>query len=381
MRLGRSILAASLYGGSPSCYKGWMPRPRRLLGPFLLCVALIAGMGARAAPAADRFALVLGESAYAKLPQLPGCGVSAQVVGERLRALGFAVTVQTDASNGAMSAALIDLAGQAAAAPEPTVVIYFCGYQVEFDNRLFLVPIEASMTRPSDVLTQGLPAQSFLDVAARKTRVGWSLLDTYASPPAQQGGPAAIAHFVASQPAAPGHIVLVAAETAVSTTATPLAQSLAAELAAPPVDLDQAMAAIRRDLAGRATLAIAGSGGGLTLLEPPAKPPAPPPVAAVAPPPAPVPPPAAATAPPPSPPPAPAIAMPEEAQYSEVDRRRVQAALRELGYYDGDVDGVFGPETRAAIRRYQHEIGASMTGTLTPGDATHLVAGLAQGKQ
>jgi Putative peptidoglycan binding domain/Caspase domain len=355
-----------------------MLRPSRFLGPFSLCIALTAGMGAHAAPPGDRFALVLGESTYAKLPPLQGCSVSAQVIGERLRALGFTVTEQTDASNGAMSAALIDLAGQAAAAPEPTIVIYFCGYQVDFDNRLFLVPVEASLTRPSDVLTQGLPAQSFLDVAARKTRVGWSILDTYASPPAQPGEPAAIARFVTGQTTAPGHIIMVAAETAASTTATPLAQSLAAALAAPPVDLDQAAAAVRKDTTGRATLAVAGSGGGLTLLQPPPKPPAPPPVVAVAP--KPVPPPAA---PPvaPAQPAAPAIAMPEEAQYSEVDRRRVQAALRELGYYDGDVDGVFGPETRAAIRRYQHEIGAPMTGTLTPGDATRLVAGLPQGKQ
>jgi len=353
----------------------------RLPGPVSLCIALIAGMGARAAPAADRFALVLGESTYAKLPQLPGCGVSAQVIGERLRALGFAVTEQTDASNGAMSAALIDLAGQAAAAPEPTVVIYFCGYQVQFDNRLFLLPVEASLTRASDVLTQGLPAQSFLDVAARKTRVGWSVLDTYASPPAQQGEPAAMARFVAGQTTARGHIVLAAVETTVSTTATPVAQSLAAALAVPPVDLDQATAAVRKDTAGRVTLAVAGGGGGLTLLQPPAKQPAPPPVAAAAPKaaPTPAPPPAAPVAP--AQPAAPAIVMPEEAQYSDVDRRRVQAALRELGYYDGDVDGAFGPETRAAIRRYQHEIGASMTGTLTPDQATRLVAGLAQGKQ
>jgi peptidoglycan hydrolase-like protein with peptidoglycan-binding domain len=73
--------------------------------------------------------------------------------------------------------------------------------------------------------------------------------------------------------------------------------------------------------------------------------------------------------------------MPEEAEYSVLDRRRIQAALRQLGYYDGDVDGVIGPETRAAIRRYQHELGAPMTGTLTPPEATRLVAGLAQGGQ
>jgi peptidoglycan hydrolase-like protein with peptidoglycan-binding domain len=60
---------------------------------------------------------------------------------------------------------------------------------------------------------------------------------------------------------------------------------------------------------------------------------------------------------------------------SEADRRRVQSALVRLGYYDGKIDGVFGPDSRAAIRRYQHEIGAAMTGKLTAEQATRLANG------
>jgi hypothetical protein len=337
--------------------------------------------GAQAAPPTDRFALILGESQYANLPHLPGCAVSAQIVAERLHALGFDVTEKTDASNGVASAALIDLANQAATVPEPTIVIYFCGYQQSFDNRLFLLPVEAAINRPSDVLTQGLPARSILDVANHKTRIGLSLLDTYAQTPTQPEGSAAMAHLVTGQTLAPGHILLAAAESTAVSTATPFAQSLAAALTVPPVDLDQATAAIRQDVTGRAEVAMAGSGGGLALLVPPAKPVAPPPAAAAPPAPAPAPPSPPSAPPPPAPAPAPVVAMPEEAQYSDLDRRRVQAALRELGYYDGTVDGVFGPETRAAIRRYQHELGASMNGTLTPQQATRLVAGLGQRAQ
>jgi peptidoglycan hydrolase-like protein with peptidoglycan-binding domain len=65
--------------------------------------------------------------------------------------------------------------------------------------------------------------------------------------------------------------------------------------------------------------------------------------------------------------------MPTEAAMTEFDRRAVQAALVRLGYYAAPVDATFGPETRAAIRRFQHEIGGEMTGRLTADQATRLV--------
>ena len=58
---------------------------------------------------------------------------------------------------------------------------------------------------------------------------------------------------------------------------------------------------------------------------------------------------------------------------NEADRRRVQLALQRLGYYDGQVDGRFGPESLAAIRRFQHEVGAEMTGRLTTEQAGRLL--------
>jgi peptidoglycan hydrolase-like protein with peptidoglycan-binding domain len=51
----------------------------------------------------------------------------------------------------------------------------------------------------------------------------------------------------------------------------------------------------------------------------------------------------------------------------------VQLALQRLGYYAGQVDGVFGPESLAAIRRFQHELGAEMTGRLTADQAARLL--------
>ena len=144
--------------------------------------------------------------------------------------------------------------------------------------------------------------------------------------------------------------------------ATPLAASLGANLKPPTVQIAPMLAAVQQQLAGNKAASI------VALRAPPAAaylvgPPAPPPPApsaappVVAPAPSAAPPVAAAAATQP--------ALPAEAAMTAADRRGVQTVLVRLGYYDGRVDGVFGPDTRAAIRRWQHEIGEAMTGRLT----------------
>jgi membrane-bound lytic murein transglycosylase B len=59
---------------------------------------------------------------------------------------------------------------------------------------------------------------------------------------------------------------------------------------------------------------------------------------------------------------------------SEANRRQIQETLRRLDYYRGPTDGIFGPVTRAAIRRFQREIGAKTTGYLTAEEANRLVS-------
>ena len=143
---------------------------------------------------------------------------------------------------------------------------------------------------------------------------------------------------------------------------TPLAHALGAELE-PPAEAGRLLARLQRALAGSpATIATVGEGAGALM---PAA------TAVVM---APVPVPVAASAPPTTPASVDAFTL-DEAQYSENDRRHVQAALLLLGYYAGAVDGQLGAGTRAAIRRYQHEIGAPMTGVLRPPQAARLLAG------
>ena len=43
---------------------------------------------------------------------------------------------------------------------------------------------------------------------------------------------------------------------------------------------------------------------------------------------------------------------------------RVQAALMRLGYFNGDIDGLLGPQTRSAIMAYQKAGGLLQTGRM-----------------
>jgi peptidoglycan hydrolase-like protein with peptidoglycan-binding domain len=58
---------------------------------------------------------------------------------------------------------------------------------------------------------------------------------------------------------------------------------------------------------------------------------------------------------------------------SAADRRQIQTALARLGYDKGPVDGVFGPQTLAAIRRFQQAIGVEPTSVIKADEASRLV--------
>jgi hypothetical protein len=78
--------------------------------------------------------------------------------------------------------------------------------------------------------------------------------------------------------------------------------------------------------------------------------------------------------PPPATPATQTTKLPAEDQMSEADRRQIQKMLQSMKYYQGPIDGKFGPMTRAAIRRYQDSIGEKSTGYLTAEEATRLAS-------
>jgi hypothetical protein len=341
---------------------------------------------AQAAPA--RHALVIGNGTYATLPGLPACLLSAHTVAAALRGAGFDVVEREDVTAGGIDAAIAEAARQLAGDPAASAFVYVCSYATAFNDRPFLLPISANIARPADVLTQGVLAKSLLDLLTQGGgRPAVLALDVVPAPigPAT-GTPANPTPANANmgldamvQVSLPEGLGVIAASQAPPPDApTSLATSLTVNLKGTAVQIAPLLAAVQQQLRAAKPVTIAALHSPAVqayLVGAPPSPPAPPPssasksaespqVATANPP---------ARAPTAAPTPA-LLSMPAEENMTEADRRRIQTVLTQLGYYDGKVDGVFGPDTRAAIRRYQHELGATMTGRLTTEQASKLAA-------
>jgi hypothetical protein len=325
-----------------------------------------------------RTALIISNAQYANLPPLARCTASAAAVRDVLKAKGFEIVERSDVRRGEFDAAIGALAKRTGASPPSVAVVYYCGYAQEFNGRSFLLPAAADIKRENDVLTQGLISKSLVDSLARVgDSTGVVLLDGFQPPGAPATGLARLAEQIQ-----PGSFAVIGVNNdAAAQGPTLTAQALRAQLAADEVSLEKFVGGMRGELAKGAAgtaffVAATGRPSFLVGGKPPPAPvaAAPPPPPAPAPPPPAPPPPPVASAPPAAPAPAPPQqVMVDEDRMSDQDRRQVQLMLATLGYYSGRIDATFGPETRAAIRRYQFEIKAEMTGRLTGEQATKLV--------
>jgi Putative peptidoglycan binding domain/Caspase domain len=354
----------------------------------VLATTLLAPHPLSAAPAHE--ALVIGNGTYTALPPLPGCLLSAHAVSAALHNAGFTVVEHEDATSGATDAAIGEASRGLTAAPGATAFVYVCGYATALNERTFLLPTSANITRPTDVLTQGVLLRSLLEMLSRGGAGSAVVaLDIVPAP----GAPAALGLDGALQGTLPDGLGSIAVTQATPPDGpTPLAAALVANLKAATVPAGSLLTAVQQQLSASKAVTVAAihlpPGQAYLVGGPEPAPAAPPPPTHTAASPAPAPPapaappaPTATTseAPPPAEPAASpsasAAALPDDAQMTDADRRRVQTALARLGYYDGQVDGIFGPDTRAAIRRFQHELHATMTGMLTAAQATRLAGG------
>ncbi|MBM3620814.1 MAG: hypothetical protein FJX20_09000 [Alphaproteobacteria bacterium] len=357
---------------------------RNFVAGAVLALASLGVVQPVAAQSVQRVALVLGNGTYLVQPPVPACPLAARAVADRLRAAGYDVVDRNDVSGGGFDAALADFSGRLAKAPGAGAFIYICGRGASLNDRAFLLPVSATLERPTDLFTQGVLVKAIYDALSRNS-AGPSVVALDVMPPS--GAKPTGFDTVAQAASSDGMAAITVFEASPGPAGTPMSGALIATLgSAPTIENGAFLTALQQRLGSTSASTIAvvrqPKTTGLVVGRPAVAPPPPvaPPVATPPTPPVAQPPAPPVSAPPvatppvatPVAPPPPEATMPEEDLMTLEHRRRMQEALKLLGYYTGPLDGVFGPETRAAIRRFQMQTMAEPTGRLTPQQASRL---------
>src|ERR1700722_7628853 len=100
--------------------------------------------------AEKRVALVIGNSAYVKVPQLPNPASDAAAIASLLRQAGFdVVESKTNLDVNSMRRALRDFAEAVRGAD--VAVVFYAGHGIEVNGANYLVPVDAVLERDIDV--------------------------------------------------------------------------------------------------------------------------------------------------------------------------------------------------------------------------------------
>ncbi len=112
--------------------------------------------------AADRVALVIGNSAYIDSP-LPNPANDARLVATTLRGLGFEVVERIDADQKTMKRAIQEFGDRLTAGGRSSVgLFYYAGHGLQVAGENYLVPVNADIRRESDVTIEAVNAAAVL---------------------------------------------------------------------------------------------------------------------------------------------------------------------------------------------------------------------------
>jgi uncharacterized caspase-like protein len=119
---------------------------------FLASMILACCVANSAAGAELRIALVIGNSLYRDVAALPNPEKDANAMAAFLTKAGFDVTRANNLTLSDMRRTLRDFADKiAAAGPDAEVVLHYGGHGVQIDGENYLIPVDAHITRESDV--------------------------------------------------------------------------------------------------------------------------------------------------------------------------------------------------------------------------------------
>ncbi|WP_369721769.1 caspase domain-containing protein [Bradyrhizobium sp. LLZ17] len=131
------------------------------------------------AAAEARLALVIGQSAYRTVPELPNAANDAKGMAELLGNAGFNVTTAPNLGQSEMRQAISDFAGKVSASgADTTALVFYAGHGLQIDGENYLVPVDLDPKREADIPLQGVRLNDLLNtLGALPTRARIFMLD------------------------------------------------------------------------------------------------------------------------------------------------------------------------------------------------------------
>lgn len=129
-----------------------------------VCVLGGASWGGGASPAEKRLALVVGNAAY-RSDDLPTAADDAGLVAEALAQDGFAVTAVADADAATLRKAVAAFADKVrSAGGKALVFVYMSGHGVQYAGADYVVPVDASIDKQSEIPAKAVPLSEILNL-------------------------------------------------------------------------------------------------------------------------------------------------------------------------------------------------------------------------
>lgn len=158
---------------------------------FLLPILFVAGAltPVRAQQQEKRIALVVGNGAYSKSP-LATTANDAGLIAQTLQAAGFDVVGARDLDGETLRKSLRDFIQKAqASGPGTVAMVYLAGYGVQLAGENYFIPVDSSITRDTDIPTEGLRLSDYIrQLAAIPLKANIVVFDAARAQPFIEGG-------------------------------------------------------------------------------------------------------------------------------------------------------------------------------------------------
>lgn len=230
------------------------------MGAVRLLILLICFgyLGCSPALAERRVALVIGNSAYQKVPRLTNPTSDAEALAALFEAAQFeSVDSKSDLSATELRRTLREFASKARDAD--IAVVYYAGHGIELDGNNFLVPVDAALETDSDVLDEAVSIERVLFAVEPAKRLRLVILDACRDNPFVKAMKRTVAlrgigrGLAKVEPMTPNTLIAFAAK-AGSTASdgdsqnSPFATALVKHLARPGLDVRRALGFVRDDV-------------------------------------------------------------------------------------------------------------------------------------